>query len=265
MTVGSARHVIMFTSLLLSLLSKAKTWYVDATFKAVQQQFQQLWSIHSFIRQAEQIRSTFNEFRNIVAESHTIALHSLLEYIEDTWIEGRLWTPSPQGKNNMCLEDKELALLHSTINLLEPFEEATKEMSSEKMTFLSKVIPMVRGIQEFMNSANAMEPQTRWDSCLANPASGSHHALSTRVPGESGTRFPDSPRAGNRTTRWRVQCLGLATRFLPESQRRALASSLSEPQITPHVEWFPSLFLYHSMQAQQRSRKYNAPQKENHL
>ena len=43
---------------------------------------------------AEQIRSTFHEFRNIVIESHTIALHSLLEYMEDTWIEGHLWTPS---------------------------------------------------------------------------------------------------------------------------------------------------------------------------
>ncbi|MPC74314.1 hypothetical protein E2C01_068671 [Portunus trituberculatus] len=40
MVVGSARHVIMFASLLLSLLSKAKTWYVDATFEAVQRPFQ---------------------------------------------------------------------------------------------------------------------------------------------------------------------------------------------------------------------------------
>ncbi|MPC37850.1 hypothetical protein E2C01_031345 [Portunus trituberculatus] len=63
------------------------------------------------------------------------------------------------GKNIMSLKEEELALLHNTINLLEPFEEATKEMTSEKMTFLSKVILMVRGIQEFINLANAMKPQ----------------------------------------------------------------------------------------------------------
>ena len=51
--VGSARHVLMFTPLLLSLLVKSYTWYVDATFKAVQRPFRQLWSIHVFIRQNE--------------------------------------------------------------------------------------------------------------------------------------------------------------------------------------------------------------------
>ncbi|XP_050740022.1 uncharacterized protein LOC127010190 [Eriocheir sinensis] len=56
MVVGSACHVIMFTALLLSLLSKAKMWYVDATFKAVQRPFQQLWSIHSFIRQGDNMK-----------------------------------------------------------------------------------------------------------------------------------------------------------------------------------------------------------------
>ena len=51
--VGTARHVLMFTPLLLSLLVKSYTWYVDATFKAVQHPFRQLWSIHAFIRQNE--------------------------------------------------------------------------------------------------------------------------------------------------------------------------------------------------------------------
>ncbi|MPC70787.1 Zinc finger BED domain-containing protein 1 [Portunus trituberculatus] len=48
-------------------------------------------------------------------------------------------------------------LLQSTVNALEPFEEATKEMSGEKVTSLSKVIPLVRGIQDFMNSCDNME------------------------------------------------------------------------------------------------------------
>ena len=51
--VGVARHIILYTALLLSLLKQAKTWYVDATFKAVQDPFKQMWSIHAFIRQNE--------------------------------------------------------------------------------------------------------------------------------------------------------------------------------------------------------------------
>ena len=40
MNVGTARHVILFTTKL--------TWYVDATFKAVKRPFYQLWGIHAF-------------------------------------------------------------------------------------------------------------------------------------------------------------------------------------------------------------------------
>lgn len=44
-----------------------------------------------FLRQL--VPSILTSRANIVVESHTIALHSLLEYIEDKWIERRLWTP----------------------------------------------------------------------------------------------------------------------------------------------------------------------------
>ena len=50
-TVGTSRHLLFFTAFLSSLLQKSKTWYADATFKAVQHPFRQLWSIHAFIRQ----------------------------------------------------------------------------------------------------------------------------------------------------------------------------------------------------------------------
>ena len=56
------------------------------------------------------------------------------------------------GKNNLCLNDNELALLQRSINVLQIFEEATREMSSEKVTSVSKVIPMIRGIQTCLNS-----------------------------------------------------------------------------------------------------------------
>lgn len=49
--VGTARHVFFFTAFMLTLLQKCSTWYVAATFKAVQKPFYQLWSIHTFVRQ----------------------------------------------------------------------------------------------------------------------------------------------------------------------------------------------------------------------
>ncbi|KAK3887901.1 hypothetical protein Pcinc_008051 [Petrolisthes cinctipes] len=52
------------------------------------------------------------------------------------------------GKNYMCLSEEELELVRDTVALLEPFEEATREMSSEKFTSLSKVIPITRALQE---------------------------------------------------------------------------------------------------------------------
>ena len=44
------RHVILATANQLDLLSRAKTWYVDGTFKVVRAPFAQLASIHAFIK-----------------------------------------------------------------------------------------------------------------------------------------------------------------------------------------------------------------------
>ncbi|XP_076042318.1 zinc finger BED domain-containing protein 4-like [Oratosquilla oratoria] len=56
------------------------------------------------------------------------------------------------GRNDLCLSADENMLLQSAVHVLEPFEEATKEMSTEKVTSLSKIIPMVRGIHDYMIS-----------------------------------------------------------------------------------------------------------------
>jgi hypothetical protein len=44
------RHLLFATREQLSLLSRAKTWYVDATFKVVKAPFKQLFSVHAFIQ-----------------------------------------------------------------------------------------------------------------------------------------------------------------------------------------------------------------------
>jgi len=45
----SQRHLIFATDECLSLLAKAKTWYMDGTFKVVNTPFVQLFSIHAFV------------------------------------------------------------------------------------------------------------------------------------------------------------------------------------------------------------------------
>lgn len=63
------------------------------------------------------------------------------------------------GTNNMCLSNDDTMLLQRTVNSLEHFKEATKEMSAEKVTSLSKIIPMVRGIQDYLKSCINAENQ----------------------------------------------------------------------------------------------------------
>ncbi len=44
------RHLIFMTPFQEGLLSKAKNWYIDATFKVVRSPFTQLFSIHAFVK-----------------------------------------------------------------------------------------------------------------------------------------------------------------------------------------------------------------------
>jgi len=48
--VGKERHLLFATSAQLELLAKARTWYMDGTFKVVRRPFTQLFSIHAFIK-----------------------------------------------------------------------------------------------------------------------------------------------------------------------------------------------------------------------
>ncbi|XP_062597710.1 uncharacterized protein LOC134259125 [Saccostrea cucullata] len=48
--VSGRRHLLMYTDYQLQLLAKAKTWYLDATFRVVNKPWYQLFTIHSFIR-----------------------------------------------------------------------------------------------------------------------------------------------------------------------------------------------------------------------
>ncbi|CAG2216714.1 unnamed protein product [Mytilus edulis] len=51
--VDSNRHLIFATDSQLDVLSSAKVWYMDATFKIISKPFYQMFSIHPFIRTGE--------------------------------------------------------------------------------------------------------------------------------------------------------------------------------------------------------------------
>ncbi|XP_064117699.1 zinc finger BED domain-containing protein 4-like [Macrobrachium nipponense] len=64
----------------------------------------------------------------------------------------------------MCLFSDELETVKQSISVLQPFELATKELSSEKITSLSKVIPMIKALRSYM-SRDDPERRELYDTC----------------------------------------------------------------------------------------------------
>ena len=48
--VDGRRHLVFATDQMLNILCRAKTWYLDGTFKIVKHPFVQLFSIHAFVK-----------------------------------------------------------------------------------------------------------------------------------------------------------------------------------------------------------------------
>ncbi|XP_005113571.2 zinc finger BED domain-containing protein 1-like, partial [Aplysia californica] len=86
-------------------------------------------------------------------------LHMLRRYEEEhTAVTGALCALS---KTTMSLTDAEVDRIRAAIEVLTPFELATKEASTEKHTSLSKMLPTVRQIQEKLSgeSSSALRDQ----------------------------------------------------------------------------------------------------------
>lgn len=69
------------------------------------------------------------------------------------------------GRNDLCLNSDELGLIKKAVSILEYFDEATKELSSENFTSLSKVIPIIRGLQDSLQCTD-MDVHTLKDFSL---------------------------------------------------------------------------------------------------
>lgn len=54
--VNDKRHLLFATEQQLDILKKAKTWYLDGTFKVVKEPFTQLWSIHAFVSSGQEMK-----------------------------------------------------------------------------------------------------------------------------------------------------------------------------------------------------------------
>ena len=55
-TIDNNRHLLFYTFRQLELLAGAKTWYLDGTFRVVKPSFTQLFTIHAFVRCADDLK-----------------------------------------------------------------------------------------------------------------------------------------------------------------------------------------------------------------
>lgn len=93
------------------------------------------------------------------------------------------------GKDHMCLCDDEVELIRSLIEVLRPFEAATKELCTEPYTCMSKVIPIATLLQQVTSAGIATLPGpqsalknaliTQMQTHFANVENSYKHAVST--------------------------------------------------------------------------------------
>ena len=54
--IRGRRHLIFASDQQLQVLSKSKSWYVDATFKLCRHPFSQLWTVNAFVKNDDHVK-----------------------------------------------------------------------------------------------------------------------------------------------------------------------------------------------------------------
>lgn len=107
-SVGHERHLLFATDAMIALLSKAKTWYIDGTFKVIRQPFQQLLSVHAFVVHegvAKQFPLAFVVMSSRRKKDYVAVLRSLLNLL-------------PTNSVRQIVSDFEAALWRAVKNVL---------------------------------------------------------------------------------------------------------------------------------------------------
>ncbi|XP_033103417.1 uncharacterized protein LOC117106173, partial [Anneissia japonica] len=84
--VDQQRHVVFASDQMLTLLHRARNWYLDATFKLVREPFMQLFSIHSFVKCNEcikQVPLTFAMMSSRRMEDYVAVLEAVIELLPE--------------------------------------------------------------------------------------------------------------------------------------------------------------------------------------
>jgi len=63
--VWSSRHTVFASNSMLDILSQAKTWYIDGTFKVVPAPFNQRLSVHAFVRSEDSMKPVTPYFTHV--------------------------------------------------------------------------------------------------------------------------------------------------------------------------------------------------------
>ena len=70
------------------------------------------------------------------------------------------------GKNDLCLDPSDHAVVAQTISVLKPFEKATREMSGNSFVSVSKLIPLIHLLQDMLGPAAGTSSSTPVESGL---------------------------------------------------------------------------------------------------
>nr|XP_054590948.1 uncharacterized protein LOC129154767 [Nothobranchius furzeri] len=137
---------------------------VKASLKAVPEVVQVLEKCSAIVSYFHHSSKATEKLRDI-QQQLKVAEHKLIQSVETCWnsvcsMLERLGEQNEAvttalcllGKNTLCLNQGELSLIKQIVDALQPFEEVTREVSSEKHISVSKVIPLVSLIRRAVSA-----------------------------------------------------------------------------------------------------------------